>query len=78
MFTDSFHLQSSNLIHLYSIGSMVTNHVRQRTELSEALSVASATDAHGSSIKEHQVSKRRKLSAILTDYREVHGHADIK
>ena len=38
--------------------------MRQRTELSEALSVASATDAHGSSIKEHQVSKRMKLSAI--------------
>ena len=38
--------------------------MRQRTQLAEALSVASASDAHGSSIKEHQVSKRRKLSAI--------------
>ena len=27
MFTDSFHVQSSHLIHSYSIGLMVTNHV---------------------------------------------------
>ena len=41
-------------------------------KLSEALSVASATDAHGSLIKEPQVRKRGKLSEALSAYRLVH------